>query len=139
VARPPESIPDTNVILRYLLEDHPVLSARAAGFFAAVRTGEQRALVSEGVIVECIHMLTKVYRVPRREAATSLMGLLNYRGVANPDRIELFEGLLLYARGKLDIVDAIIVARAARRRIPPFSFDKELMRVYEKGAERPIR
>ena len=128
--RPAERIPDTNAIIRYLLRDHPTLSPKAEEFFARVRTGEQKVLILESVIAEAVYVLMKAYGVPREKAAGGLLGLLNYRGVTNPDRASLIDALALYGAGKLDIVDCIVIARARREHREPFSFDKDLLREF---------
>jgi predicted nucleic-acid-binding protein len=120
VKRPAEQIPDSNAIIRYLLGDHPSLFPKAEEFFARVRTGEQRALILEGVIAETVSVLTKAYGVPREKAASGLMGLLNYRGVSNADRAFLYDALALFRSGKLDIVDCLVIARARRENCEPF-------------------
>lgn len=60
-------LPDTNVVLRYLLRDHEEHYVKAYAFFEAVREGKRRALLLDGVLVECVYVLTKFYRVPRTE------------------------------------------------------------------------
>ena len=128
--RPAARIPDTNAIIRYLLRDHPTLSPKAEEFFARVRTGEQKVLILESVIAEAVYVLTKAYGVPREKAAGGLLGLLNYRGVTNPDRASLIDALALFGAGKLDIVDCIVIARARREHGEPFSFDKDLLKEF---------
>jgi len=131
VKKPVERIPDTNTIIRYLLGDHPTLSPKAEEFFAHVRTGEQKVIILESVIAEAIYVLMKAYGVPRAKAASGLMGLLNYRGVRNQDRAPLLDALALFNGSKLDIVDCLVIARARRENGEPFSFDKDLLRVFD--------
>ena len=129
--KPAERIPDTNAIIRYLLGDHPTLSPRAVEFFSRVRTGEQKVLILESVIAEAVYVLTKAYAVPRAKVASGLTGLLNYRGVINPDRASLLDALALFGAGKLDIVDCVLIARARRERGEPFSFDRDLLKEFD--------
>ena len=124
--RPRVVLPDTNVVLRYLLRDHEEHYARAQVFFEAVREGKRHALLLEGVLVECIYVLTKFYRVPRAEAASNLHALLQYKGVRNPDRQELLDALKRYSETKLDIVDCILLAKGAAPDTEVFSFDADL-------------
>ena len=119
-------LPDTNVILRYLIGDIPA-QARAAGeFFEKVRTGKEKALILESVLVECVYVLVKYYRVPRDEAATRLAALLRYRGIENDDARELIRALGSFGQGKLDIVDCILRTRAEAGGRRLFSFDEKL-------------
>ena len=124
--RPKVVLPDTNVVLRYLLRDHEAHYAQASAFFEAVREGKRQAMLLEGVLVECIYVLTKFYQVPRSEAAGELHALLQYKGMHNPDRQELLDALKHYAETKLDIVDCILLAKGTAEHTEVFSFDSDL-------------
>jgi predicted nucleic-acid-binding protein len=80
----------------------------------------------EGVLVECVHVLTKFYEVPRSEAAGKLQGLLQYKGIRNPDRQELLDALKRYGETPLDIVDCILLAKGKVECAEVFSFDDDL-------------
>lgn len=124
--RPKVALPDTNVVLRYLLRDHEAHYARANEFFETVREGKRQAVLLEGVLVECVYVLTKFYQVPRAEAAGKLHGLIQYKGMRNPDRQELLDALKRYAETKLDIVDCILLAKSTAEHTEVFSFDADL-------------
>jgi predicted nucleic-acid-binding protein len=119
-------LPDTNTILRYLLKDHEDLHSKAAAFFEDVRTGKENALILESVVVECVYVLTKYYRVPRGETAAILSRLLGYKGVANSDRKELTDALTVFSESKMDIVDCVLFAKARNYGLILYTFDKEL-------------
>ena len=125
---PAKRLPDTNVILRYLLADEPRHHEKAAKFFEKVRTGGEKAVILESVLVECVYVLTKFYKVPREEAAMKLRELLHYKGIANTDREELVGALSLFAeKPSLSIVDCILSAKAGKSKAALFSFDEALM------------
>ena len=124
--RPKVVLPDTNVVLRYLLRDHEAHYALASEFFEVVREGQRQAVLLEGVLVECIYVLTKFYQVPRAEAAGKLHALLQYNGIRNPDRQELLDALKCYTETKLDIVDCILLAKGTAEHTEVFSFDADL-------------
>lgn len=128
-------VTDANVILRYLLADHPNLSKRATEFLGQVRDGKAKALIPEGVIVECVHVLMKVYGVPRSQVAEKLSGLLRYRGIVNPNRDVLLEALALFERHGVDIVDAIVFTTAKHHDWPTFSFDKDIRRLERQAGQ----
>ena len=123
-----ETLPDTNVILRYLLADIPEQFAKVEPFFESVRVGSERALLLESVVVECVYVLTKYYQVPRESVVMTLTELLQYKGITNPDKDILIAGLRHYGNNTLDVVDCLLLAQAecSRRRV--FSFDKKLNR-----------
>lgn len=125
---PAKRLPDTNVILRYLLADEPHQHEKTAKFFEKVRTGGEKAVILESVLVECVYVLTKFYKVPKGETAVKLRELLHYKGIANTDREELVEALSLFAeKPSLSIVDCILSAKARKSRVTLFTFDEALM------------
>ena len=117
---------DTNAILRYLLKDVPEQFAAAQEFFEEVRTGRRKAVILESVVVECLHVLTKFYGVPRQDAAAPLGELLRYRGIANHDTRVLLMALDLFARTTLDPVDCLLAACVKQGAGKLFTFDKAL-------------
>lgn len=124
--RPKVVLPDTNVVLRYLLRDHEAHYAKACELFEAVREGKRQAVLLEGVLVECVYVLTKFYKVPRAEAAGKLHDLLQYKGMHNNDRQELLDALQRYAETSLDIVDCMLLAKGMSEHYEVFSFDADL-------------
>lgn len=119
-------LPDTNVIVRYLVKDDIELYRRAKAFFDMVKTGEESALILESVVAECVYVLTKIYKVPREKTAESLKNLLQYRGIINEDRAALVKALAVFAERSLDIVDCILYAKAKGMNTRLFSFDEDL-------------
>jgi predicted nucleic-acid-binding protein len=132
VAKYVEILPDTNVVLRYLLHDDAVQYERAAEFFESVRVGNEKAIIIESVLVECVYILMKFYKVPKREVADNLTKLLQYKGIANVDRKTLVEALRLFAEQNVDIVDCIVLAKVKRGEGRLFSFDKALNKLHDK-------
>ena len=127
-----EILPDTNVVLRYLLHDDAAQYERAAEFFESVRVGNEKAIIIESVLVECVYILMKFYKVPKREVADTLTKLLQYKGIANVDRKTLVEALRLFAEQNVDIVDCIVLARVKHGEGRLFSFDKALNKLHDK-------
>jgi predicted nucleic acid-binding protein len=123
------SLPDTNTIIRYLINDDPVLFSKAQEFFDKIKNGDAKALILESVVAECIYVLTKIYRVPRDKAAGSLIDLLRYKGIDNKDRQELIQALTLFTEKGLDIVDCLLYAKAIASGDHLFTFDADLHRL----------
>ena len=125
-------IPDTNVLLRYLLDDHPEHSALARGFWAEVRDGRRQAVLTEGVLMETVYVLTKFYKVPRVAAVVQLSGLLGYSGLSQEPSGIFPEALALFSARNLDFVDCLLAVRQRAGRGQVFTFDRAL----SAGAER---
>ena len=127
--KPEKKLPDTNVIVRYLMKDDEAQYSKAKEFFDKVKSGSSKAIIIESVIAECIYVLTKFYKVPRSTAAESLSDILHYRGIANDDQKELIRALALFSERNIDIVDCILCVKAANADVSLFSFDDDLNKV----------
>ncbi len=122
------TLPDTNFILRYLLRDNESHFAEASLYFENVRIGKEVALIAESVLVECLYVLTKHYKVPRAEAAHCLHGILLYKGVVNLNREVLTRALTLFAETMLDPVDCLLITMTSIEGHTVRSFDKALLK-----------
>lgn len=122
------SLPDTNFILRYLLRDNEVHFTEASEYFEKVRIGKEASLIAESVLVECLYVLTKHYKVPRMEATNSLHGIFLYKGVINQNREVLIRALALFAESTLDPVDCLLIAMTKVDGHGVRSFDQALLK-----------
>jgi predicted nucleic-acid-binding protein len=123
-------LPDTNTILRYLMNDVPEQSQESGDFFEQVRVGQVEAEILESVVVEAVYILTKYYSVPKDKAAEALQGIMRYKGISNSDREQLLEALGIFASSGLDIVDCLLAVKAKGREL--FTFDKKLRNLNRK-------
>jgi predicted nucleic-acid-binding protein len=124
--KPRANLPDTNTILRYLLKDQEALYSKAAAVFEDIRGGKETAIILESVLVECVYILTKFYKVPRLETADVLTRLLTYKGIMNDDVRELSEALTMFADSTIDVVDCLLFVKARNYELSLFTFDKKL-------------
>jgi len=124
---------DTNVVLRYLMEDPETLEPRFAGvvpFFERLERGEQSALLTPLVLFQCWFVLTSYYRVPGPEAASKLRALLAFRGLRVPEKPILRACLDTLAGGCGDVVDAYLAALCSRKGLAGvYSFDEGMARL----------
>lgn len=116
---------DTNVILRYLLDDHETYSPKSKAFMLQVSHGKRKIEIPAVVVVECVYVMEKYYGIPRTEIVGSISAVLNFSGIANSDRSEILKALLAYENSNTDIVDCILAAQSSPEK-PVISFDKDL-------------
>jgi predicted nucleic-acid-binding protein len=95
---------DTNVLLRYVIDDDPDQSARAARLIDSELTSLAPGFVSLVVLCETIWAMTQTYRLPRANVARTLIGLLTMAHL----EIEAREIVQQAASLSGDIADAII-------------------------------
>ena len=115
---------DTNVILRYLLGDHKIFSPKAKAFMELVSQGTKKAEIPSVVIVECVYVMEKFYKIPKNEIVDTLSKILNFIGIINRDKSEILEALLKYANSNTDIVDCLLAAISSPEKVI-ISFDKD--------------
>jgi predicted nucleic acid-binding protein len=132
VKKPLKSLPDTNTIIRYLINDEPSLHQKAKEFFDKVKNNEIKAAILESVIAECIYVLMKIYHVPKDKAAGRLIDILRYKGIENKDKQELIRALEIFTDRNLDIVDCILFSRAISSGDQLFTFDEDLKKLIRK-------
>lgn len=112
---------DANIALRYLLDDHPVLSLRATQIIDSGGVA-----VSMEVLCEIVYVLNGVYEVPREEIRDTLIGFSRLPTVNVLEHQIALHALETFAQKKIDFVDAILLAHhlLAGDRIQ--TFDKRL-------------
>jgi predicted nucleic-acid-binding protein len=119
---------DTNVILRYLLDDHNRFSPIAKAFMQDVAQGLKKAELLAVVVVECVYVMEKFYEIPKNEIVDKLSRILNIREVINPDKSEILEALIKFENSSADIVDCMLAAKSSPQRVV-VSFDKDFKRL----------
>ena len=112
---------DANVILRYLLDDHEELSAKAAQMLE----GREVVLLPE-VACEVVYVLQKVYKVSRPQIQEHLSALLVSQLVRVEQAEVLLKALECYAATALDFVDALLWAHHAVAHDEVLTFDRQL-------------
>lgn len=112
---------DTNIILRYLLNDNEELSKQAIDII-----DNNTILIPNEVIVEACYVLRKVYNVEKEkiyEAVQSLMEIDNIN-FQNTNVVSL--AFKTYATQNLDIVDCILYSYNRIEKYEVRTFDKKL-------------
>jgi len=75
---------DTNIILRYLLEDDIKFTSQAEEIIE-----NNNITVLTEVICEVVYVMQKVYRIDRKEIVSTLIGFLKYPNVSTVSDISL--------------------------------------------------
>ena len=118
---------DTNLIVRYLVQDHEKHAKAAGKLFDACDRGDVVIVVLPAVLAECVFVLESFYEHPRGEIASALGRLISSPGVAIDAAIHL-DALDRYRKTKVHFVDCLIAATAAARDMPVASFDQDFRR-----------
>ncbi len=110
---------DTNILMRYLLNDIPEQTDIAAEIIA------DGAQIYPEVIPEAVYVLSKIYEIPRKAVSDTLIAILDDISVERKEQIK--KTLKLFRETKLDYIDCLHLAGYSLSGEDFFSFDKKLM------------
>jgi predicted nucleic acid-binding protein len=72
---------DTNVILRFIMQDQPAHSEAANQLFERIEQGEIAVQTLDTVVFECVFTLEKRYGVPRPVIVDAMSAILAHPGI----------------------------------------------------------
>ena len=116
---------DTNLIVRYLVQDHEKHAKAAGKLFDACDRGEVVLVVLPAVLAECVFVLESFYEHPRGDIGATLSGLITSPGVEISDAAVCLDALQRYAKTRCHFVDCVIAATAAAEDTPVATFDED--------------
>ena len=114
---------DTNIIVRILLNDNPLLFKRAKELIEK----EEKLLVLDPIVFEVFYVLeNNIYNTPKNEAILSVRRFLKQRKVVleNKELIELT--LDKYNETNISVPDAYLLARNILNKDKVITFDHKL-------------
>lgn len=110
---------DTNVVIRFLVDDHPAEGERSRLLFE-----ENRVYLAESVLLESEWVMRAVYGFSREEISTAIRSLLRLGNVTVDDRAAVFQVLDWFDEG-FDFADALHFTRSAGLELK--TFDKKFI------------
>lgn len=109
---------DTNVILRFILNDNTEMAKCAAEVIVS------GAYTKPEVIAEVVYVLKSVYSTPKDKIKAIIRGLSNIIQIENMDCVVY--AIDLFADTSLDFVDCLLIAYHSLNGEIVFTFDKKL-------------
>jgi predicted nucleic-acid-binding protein len=126
---------DTNLIVRYLVQDHEK-HARAAGkLFDACDRGDAVIVVLPVILAECVFVLESFYRHSRADIASALGRLISSPGVEIGEATVYLDALTRYKQTRAHFVDCVIAANAAALDMPVATFDQDFRKFVDVRVE----
>ena len=118
---------DTNIILRYLLNDNEELNQKATEII-----DNNDIFIPTEVIIEASYVLNKVYKVEKDKIYEAVEELLNIENInfQNGNTIRL--AFKSYAKKSLDIVDCMLYAYCKNENYQIETLDKKLNKLIQK-------
>lgn len=121
---------DTNVFLRHLRQDDPVLSPKATAIFQRIELGELVVRTFDTVVCETVFTLQRGYKQERSAIAEALLPLIELPGIVLPGKRAYRKTFALYRQGPLGFADCHHVVLMEQLKLQEaFSFDRDFDKV----------
>jgi predicted nucleic-acid-binding protein len=105
---------DTNVLVRLLVGDDAAQEARARKLFDGLAESDDRAWISDTVLVELVWTLGRAYDRSREEQLTALTALAGHGSVVLESDAAVRQAMADFERSQADFADCLLAAKAAR-------------------------
>jgi len=117
---------DTNVIIRFLIGDDEGFLQKSIEYFKNIESTKIKVEILETVLMEAFFVLTKFYKLPKKDVILDLKTILSFDGVVNSNKTILYEALSIVENKNIDFVDALICAKSKLQGYKKLSFDSDV-------------
>jgi predicted nucleic-acid-binding protein len=116
---------DTNLIVRFLAQDHERHARAAERLFEACDRGEIVVVLLPAVLAECVFVLESFYQRAREDISRALIALISSPGVEIDGAEVHRDALDRYRKTKFHFVDCLIAATASAKDVAVATFDQD--------------
>lgn len=117
---------DANIIIRFLLKDHPKQSPAAKKLLSNFR---ENLLLTDIVMAETIWLLTSYYKLSKEEAVEKIYPIFNFPNI-ECNKPVLIRALYFCQNFNIDYIDAYLAALTEEEKLEGiYSFDKDLDKI----------
>src|SRR5471032_1148798 len=121
-----EFLLDSNVLVRFLVQDDPKQSAAATTLFEKAERRDVTLHLDALVVAETVYVLTGRYGRSRTEVVNVLLAIIQNAGIETMEEAVVTDALQRFAACNVDFSDAWLASRSAQFRRPVASFDRDL-------------
>lgn len=119
---------DTNVWLRFLLQDEKQQAEDCVKLIELVETGNFRPYTSAIVLLELQYVLTVVYKIAREAVVEDIEIILGMRGLVLVEKTNFGEAFRIYRQLKIKLADCL-VATALPEKMTLCSYDQDFRKI----------
>ena len=117
---------DTNVFIRFLLNDIPAQVEKAEELFYKAKKGIIEIIIPEIVIFEIEFILSKYYGLPKTSIVEKINSILSQEYFTVEYKNVFLKSIAIYQKEKLSLVDCFLLAKANIEELELFTFDKKI-------------
>jgi len=126
----PTVVIDTNILLRYLRNDHPTLSIKAKKIFDKAYKNDVNIYFDEIVLAETIWVLSSYFKTPKSIIASTLLEQLYFDWIINPRKKLMIKALGLFGKTNLSYIDCwIFTVNQSLKTTSLETFDSDLKKL----------
>lgn len=122
-------IVDTNIFLRFLLNDDPQLFSEAKKIFDSAESGKTKIYFDELTTAEIIWVLLSHYHYFKEEICPKLIRLLSHAWIINPRKTILLDAITLFSKQNFSFVDCWLYSLSQAKNIDLTTFDQKLAKL----------
>lgn len=126
---------DTNLIVRYLVQDHGKHAKAAGKLFDACDRGDLVIVVLAVVLAECVFVLESFYGHSRADIASALGRLISSPGIEIIEVTIHLDALNRYQGTRAHFVDCLIAATAVAKKVPVSTFHQDFRKFVDVRVE----
>jgi len=127
-----KAVIDTNLLVRYLINDDQKKAEAVDNLLDRAAKGEVRIVVPSVVIAELVWVLESFYQLKADAILELVEAIINTSGLDVTDKSTIIPALRLYKSKKIDFIDAWIIEFAKERGVKAiYTFDKRHFRDIE--------
>ena len=119
---------DTNVWLRFLLQDEKQQAEDCVKLIELIETGHFRPYTSAIVLLELQYVLTVVYKIAREAVVEDIETILGTRGLVLAEKTNFGEAFRIYRQSKIKLADCL-VATALPEKMILCSYDQDFRKI----------
>lgn len=121
---------DTNVLVRYLTQDDPIQSAKAAAVFERSLSAKNPGFVSIVAMVEMVWVLDRAYGLDAQKIAGVIERMLQASELVVENEQEVFTAMMALKKGHGSFADAMIAELGAKAGCSrTLTFDQRALRL----------
>ena len=130
-----EIIVDTNIFIRFFLNDEPKLSITAKEIIEGCVAGKYSLAVLPAIFLEIVWLLKSFYKLPKDEIINKIESMFQIPNLKFIDEKLVLATVEVFKKYNVDFVDAFVFANMDGLKIKEiFSFDRDFDKI--KGIKR---
>ena len=121
---------DTNVLVRYLMQDDPVQSRQATAFIERTLSLQNPGFISVVAMVETVWVLERTYKLSRQTVSAAIERILQADVLVVEQEHEVFAAWAVFASDGGSFSDALVEALGAKAGCShTATFDRKALRI----------